>query len=70
MISAAESLKNMRLALGLDQTEFAKELSITRTAIQNYEKGLRKPKLSILKMMMDLARNKGIEFKVEDILNG
>lgn len=70
MITAAESLKNVRLALGLNQSEFAQKLSITQTAIQNYEKGRRKPKLSILKMMMDLAKNKGIEFRLEDILNG
>jgi len=69
MMSAADTIKKVRMELNLDQQHFADALEITKTAIFNYEKGIRRPKLDIIKKMRDLAKKNGIELSVDDFLN-
>lgn len=41
-------IKELRLALGLNQTDFGKRIGITQSAVAGYEKGIRIPRDSII----------------------
>ena len=69
MMSSAQTIKRIRINLCLEQDEFAQKLGITKSAICNYERGLRIPRLSIIRKMRDLAKENGMEFSVDDFLN-
>jgi transcriptional regulator with XRE-family HTH domain len=45
---AGNKIKELRVQAGLTQDELAKRLSITKTAVSNYENGARMPKQDIL----------------------
>ena len=49
MKDLGQKLKDLRLEKGLTQAEVSKKLGLTRTAIANYELGIREPSLEILK---------------------
>ena len=45
-------IKKMRLARGLSQEEFAKELGICSQCISNWETGINKPSISSIKKLI------------------
>lgn len=49
-----EKIKKLRLISGKKQEEVAKELSVTRSCLSNYELGIREPDLFMLKKMAEL----------------
>lgn len=67
-MSAAETVKRIRFQLCLEQEAFAGKLGITKQSISNYETGKRKPKLSVVRDMMRLAKKHNIAVKVDDFL--
>lgn len=69
MMSAADAVKRVRTEIGLGQKDFAEKLSLTKTAVYNYEAGLRVPKLSVIKKIKELAKENGIEISTDDFLN-
>lgn len=68
MMSAADTIKKIRINLYLERWEFAELLNITTSAVGYYETGKRIPKLSIVKKIQELAKKNGMEFTVEDFL--
>ena len=68
MSKCSEALKNFRIQLYLNKSEFASKLGISKCAVGQYELGSRIPRLSILKKIRDLAKENEIPFKVEDFL--
>ncbi len=68
-MSAELAVKNLRIALGLTQIEFAKVLKLTKTAISYYETGAREPKRAVIKAMRKLAVKNNIPFNSDDFLN-
>lgn len=67
-MSAAETVKRIRITLCLEQEKLAQKIQVTKQTVSNYETGKRKPKLSIIKKIMDLAKKNDIAVKVEDFL--
>ena len=53
----AKRIKTLREEHGLTQEQLAKELSISRNAISNYENGVRRPDLDLVTKMCDIFRN-------------
>lgn len=52
---------------GMTQLELAAAIFVTQTAIANYEKGIRRPKIEIAKRLCSLAREKGFSLTFEDL---
>lgn len=69
MMSCADTVKRVRNALDLDQQSFAEKLGLTKSAIYNYEMGLRKPKPPIIVRMKNLAKENNIELSADDLLS-
>lgn len=66
-MSTATEIKKLRIALCLNQREFAQELGITISSVSYYEKGTRQPSFSTVRKIMALAKKKGLKINVEDI---
>ena len=64
----AQTIRRIRFNLFLEQEEFAQALGITKSAVSCYEKGARMPRISIIKKIIDLAREKGVACDVEEFL--
>ena len=58
--------KEIRLAKGLSQEEFAKELGICSQCISNWETGISKPSIANLKKIIAYCNKHNIKFS-EDI---
>lgn len=69
MTLLSETIKNLRLQLFLDQKEFAEIIGIKKGTVSNYENGYRKPRLPIIRRMLELARKNKIKLNPEDFLN-
>ena len=59
-------VKLIRQKLLLTQVEFAKLLGLSKQMINNYEAGRNKPSMVMIKKLMELCQEKGIEIKAED----
>jgi transcriptional regulator with XRE-family HTH domain len=59
-------IKEIRLKLGMTQGSFAEAIGIGQSAVANYEAGYRKPEPNTVYAIIDLAKNAGIEKKLED----
>lgn len=68
-MSAAKTIKQLRMGLYLEREEFAKLIGITKGAVFHYETGRRIPKLAIVKKMVDLAKQNGMDLSVNDFLD-
>lgn len=51
-----ERLKEMRIKSKLTQKEVAEKMSLTRTAISNYENGIREVSIIILEKLSDIYK--------------
>lgn len=69
MMSTAETVKKIRINMCLEQDQFAQRIGVSKSAICNYERGIRTPRLSIIKKMRELAKENGMDFSVEDFLS-
>jgi DNA-binding transcriptional regulator YiaG len=58
--------KEIRLAKGLSQEEFAKELGICSQCVSNWETGISKPSISSSKKLIAYCRANNIKY-MEDI---
>ena len=54
--SFAECLWFLRILSGLDQNEFAEQIEILPITYASYEKGLREPKIAIVKQIADKCK--------------
>lgn len=50
------TIKHYRKKLGITQAELADSLGVTQGAITNWEKGIRKPDIYMLKRIADVLR--------------
>jgi len=64
-----DTIKYLRRSLVLEQKEFADLLGIDKSSICNYEHGVRKPRLPIIRKMLELAKQHKIKISTEDFLN-
>lgn len=62
------TIKNLRMSLMMDKIELARELGVSITTICSYENGKRRPKLSMVRKMRDLAKKNNIEISLEEFL--
>lgn len=62
-------VKKIRMAFFMEISEFATMVGLTKQAIYQYEKGMRKPRLPSVKKFLDLAKKKKIQASVEDFLD-
>lgn len=60
-------IRRIRRALGMSQSQFAKELALRPSAIGNYESGFRHPKIKHAVDMVTLAKSRGVETSLEKI---
>lgn len=61
-------IKHVRESLGMTQESFAKILGkCTKSAIANYESGLRTPRHSIGYKILEIANSNGIKISFEDL---
>lgn len=64
-----ETIKKLRLALCLDQSEFGAFIGVTKSSVCNYEAGTRNPRLPVIRKMVELARKNKVKITLEDFLN-
>jgi transcriptional regulator with XRE-family HTH domain len=68
MMSCSETVKRIRMALNLNQKNFADKLNLSKTSIYNYEEGRRKPKRSVVFKIRDLAKLNGIDVTLDELM--
>ena len=64
-----DTIKYLRRSLVLEQKEFADLLGIDKSSICNYEHGTRKPRIPIIRKMLELAKQHKLKISPEDFLN-
>ena len=69
MMSSSDTVKKVRIALNLNQTDLAGKLNLSKTAIYNYERGARRPNFDVIKRIKTLANENGVEISIDDFLN-
>lgn len=57
--------KEMRLAKGLSQEEFAKELGICSQCVSNWETGISQPSIANLKKIITYCKENNIKYMEE-----
>lgn len=62
------NLRKLRKELGLTQQILADMLNISQSTLSNYESGYRYPSLKILYMYQEIAREKGKNLVITDIM--
>lgn len=67
-MTLSEAVKKLRLDLLLEQKEFGEMLGVTKTSICNYEMGNRKPRLPIIRKMVEIAKKNKVKISLEDFL--
>ena len=65
-MSAATTIKKIRIQLCLERIEFAQKLGISHSSLCNYETGVRAPKLSVIRKIRELAKENGMDVPVDD----
>ena len=66
MLSSSETIRRIRINMGLNQDEFARELGITKSAVCKYETKQRSPATNIIRKLKELADKHNIEVTYED----
>jgi transcriptional regulator with XRE-family HTH domain len=61
-------IRNLRIALGLSQIKFSDLLGITQAHLSYIEAGERNPSYKISYKIKNLAKIKGIDISLEDII--
>lgn len=68
-MSDKQNFKHVRESLKLTQTELAKILDVNRTTVNSYETGRYPVTLKIAKKMTGLAKEKGIDVKLDSFFS-
>lgn len=68
-MNCAQTIKRIRQALFLEQSEFGELLDMSKQSIWHYENGTRKPRIHTLRKIYDLAKKNKINITLEDLLN-
>ncbi len=68
-MKSAEMVKKIRLAFCLEQKEFGELMGISKQAIWQYERGMRRPRLQSVRKLLELAKKKKIKAEVEDFID-
>lgn len=53
MSKFGDRLRSLRIAKGISQDELARVLGVTRSAVSQYERGLREPQLEMMEFLAD-----------------
>jgi transcriptional regulator with XRE-family HTH domain len=61
-------IKNLRIALGLSQNKFSALLGVTQAHLSFIEAGERNPSYKISYKIKNIAKLKGIDISLEDII--
>lgn len=56
-----EKIKLIRLSLGLNQTEFAKEINVSKNSISSWENNAIKPQPRQIKKILEFCKKNNIE---------
>lgn len=64
---AHQNLKDLRIKLGLSQSAFCKCVGLAQASISHWEKGLRRPMIEKVMLIIDFAKSKGIKVKQTDL---
>jgi DNA-binding XRE family transcriptional regulator len=59
-------IKMIRQKLLMTQSEFAQKLSMSKQMISNYENGLYKPSMTVIKKLIKIAKDNDIDINVDD----
>lgn len=62
----AEDIKIVRQKLFLSQTAFAKELGVSYTTVNRWERGKAKPTYKTMKAIDEYCKNNGIDFDLHE----
>lgn len=65
-MSSSEAIKLVRKSLCLQQSEFAEQIGVTTSSVCNYERGIRTPRLPIIRKILDLAKKNKIKLTPQD----
>lgn len=68
MLKCSKIIKKIRIQLCLEQEKFGKLIGVTKASVCNYESGHRRPKLSIIKKIREVAKENGMDIPVNDFL--
>jgi transcriptional regulator with XRE-family HTH domain len=60
-------VKKIRTLLGMTQEAFANAIGVTPAAVSNYETGRRLPDPDIAWVIIDIAKNAGVEADLKNI---
>lgn len=66
-MTTSETLKNIRLKLCVNKSEFAEMIGVNRSSISYYESGRSQPSFSTVRKIMKVAKEHGVDVKLEDI---
>ncbi len=64
-----EKIREIRIAFGLTQEEFARVIGCKQSTLSDYEIGRHKPSIKIAKSIIKAAHEKKIKVKLEDIFS-
>lgn len=64
-----EAIKRLRMDLLLEQKEFGELIGVAKTSISHYESGNRRPRLPIIRKMVELAKKHKVKIALEDFLS-
>lgn len=68
-MSAAQAIKRIRMALLFEQEEFAELIGVSKQSVCNYEKGVRQPRLPVIRKILEVAKKNKIKASAEDFLS-
>ncbi len=68
-MSASEVVKRIRSGLNFSQAELGEKLSVSKTAIYKWEKGIVVPTHLYVKKLVGLAKEHKIKVKLEEFYN-
>ena len=68
-MKSSKAVKSIRMQLFKDRKQFAEMVGISQQSIIHYENSLRRPKLSIIKKMIDIAKENNIEISPSDFFD-
>lgn len=67
-VALGERLAICRRRTGLDQSELANAIGVTRVTVSNWERGLREPAATDLPLVLAAFRSKGLELTAAALL--
>ena len=66
----SEKIKKLRRKAFLSQEDFAKELGVSYTTVNRWEKGKAKPNLKTMKLIDEYCKRNEIDFDITEEIDG